>query len=272
MMEDLLISLSAFAALLPSALVAVNRRTTGRGEEGRDATYWLTLAVAVAGPLVWVVLKMSDSWHTGLSTTLWVTIAASMVIFAAIVVLNDMAWRLTPLMTPYMALLAIIAIIWSQAPEGRPLGGAPGGWIQAHILVSVATYALVTIAAVSALAAFLQERALKTKNPTALTRLLPSVSESESLLVRLLIIGEIVLGLGLATGMASQYQESGAFIDLDHKSILSVFAFVVIGGLLATHFTSGTRGRRITRLVLLAYLLLTLGYLGVKFVTDVLLG
>lgn len=272
MMEDFLFSLSAFAALLPSAFVSLRRRDAGRGEDGRDGTYWLTLAVAVAGPLVWVIVKMSGSWQTGLSTTLWVTVAASMIIFALLSVLNDKAWLLTPLLIPYMAVLAAFAIIWQQVPVTHPLVDNPGVWLEAHILISVATYALVTIAAVAALAAFLQERALKTKRPTSLTRMLPSVAESESLLVRLLIIGEIVLALGLATGMASQYQETGNFIIWDHKAILSLTTFVVIAVLLGAHFISGVRGRRVTRMVLLAYLLLTLGYPGVKFVTDVLIG
>lgn len=272
MMEEILFSLSAFAALLPSAFVALRRRQTGRGEEGRDGIFWLTLAVAIAGPLVWVVVKMSGTWQTGLSMTLWVTITASVMIFAVLTIVNDKAWRLTPLLMPYMAVLAIFAIIWQQAPVAHPLAESPGVWVEAHILVSVATYALVTIAAVSALAAFLQERALKTKRPTALSRMLPSVAESESLLVRLLFIGEVVLGLGLATGMATQYQETGQFIIWDHKAILSVITFAVIGALLAAHFISGVRGRRVTRMVLLAYLLLTLGYPGVKFVTDVLIG
>ena len=270
-MEDLLFSLSALAALLPAAFVALRRRDGGRGEEGRDTTFWLTLAVAVTGPLVWAFSNMSGTWQTGLSTTLWVTIAASMIIFAAITVLNDNAWRLTPLLIPYMTVLAVLAIFWQHAPESHPLMNNPGSWVKAHILISVATYALVTIAAVAALAAFLQERALKTKRPTPLSRMLPSVAESESLLVRLLIIGEVVLGLGLATGMATQYQETGSFINWGHKAILSLSAFSIIAILLAAHFNSGVRGRRVTRFVLLAYLLLTLGYPGVKFVTDVLI-
>lgn len=272
MMEESLISLSAFAALLPSAFVALKRREAGRGDEGRDVTYWLTLAVAVIGPLVWVIIKMSTAWQTGLSTTLWVTVAASMMIFAVLTILNDKAWRLTPLLVPYMAVLAVFAIIWQQVPVTHPLVDRSGGWVEAHILVSVATYALVTIAAVAALAAFLQERALKTKQPTILTRMLPSVAESESLLLRLLTIGEVVLGLGLATGMATQYQETGHFITWDHKAILTFASFVVIAVLLSAHFISGVRGRRVTRIVLLAYLLLTLGYPGVKFVTDVIIG
>jgi ABC-type uncharacterized transport system permease subunit len=52
---------------------------------------------------------------------------------------------------------------------------------------------------------------------------------------------------------------------------LSLTAFVVILGLLLAHHISGLRGRSAARFVLLAYLLMTLGYPGVKFVTDILL-
>ena len=41
--------------------------------------------------------------------------------------------------------------------------------------------------------------------------------------------------------------------------------------LLFLHYRTGLRGRATTRVVLLAYLLLTLGYPGVKFVTDILM-
>jgi ABC-type uncharacterized transport system permease subunit len=130
---------------------------------------------------------------------------------------------------------------------------------------------LLTIAAVAAFAAFLQDRALKVKRPTALTRLLPSVADCEFLLVRLLVICEIILALGLATGMATLYGETGSLLNFDHKIVLTLTAFAVIGGLLAAHYRTGIRGRRAARLVLLAYLLLTLGYPGVKFVTDVIM-
>ena len=69
-----------------------------------------------------------------------------------------------------------------------------------------------------------------------------------------------------------QYAESGALLTFDHKTVLTVSAFVVIGALLIAHFRTGMRGRAAARLVLVAYLLLTLGYPGVKFVTDVLLA
>jgi ABC-type uncharacterized transport system permease subunit len=65
---------------------------------------------------------------------------------------------------------------------------------------------------------------------------------------------------------------SGEFFTLSHKTLLAVLAFLVIGLLLLLHYRSGLRGRRAARVVLVAYLLLTLAYPGVKFVTDVLLS
>jgi ABC-type uncharacterized transport system permease subunit len=139
-------------------------------------------------------------------------------------------------------------------------------------LTTVLTYALVTVAAVAALAAFLKERAIKRKKPTALARLLPSVADSEALLVGLLKVSALVLILGLATGTALVLRETEHVFVFNHKTILSIAAFLIIGGLLVCHYSSGLRGRMVVRSVLLAYLLLTLGYPGVKFVTDVLMG
>ena len=267
MPENVILSLSAIIALVPSSLLALRR------DHRPDIVFWLVLMVAVAGPLILVLVTMAGSWRTDLSTALWVTIAATMAIFAVIAVLAHETWRLAPLISAYMAALGIVATIWSQVPH-QPMSSATtgGGWIGIHIGVSVGTYALVTLAAVAALAAFLQERALKNKRPTALSRLLPSVADCEGLEVRLLILGEIVLAIGLATGMALQYSETGTLLIIDHKTILTITAFVVIGGLLAAHFKTGLRGRQAARIVLLAYLLLTLGYPGVKFVTDVIMA
>ena len=89
--------------------------------------------------------------------------------------------------------------------------------------------------------------------------------------VRLLAAGEAVLGFGLLSGMATQCITSGTLIELGHKPLLSLVDFVVIGLLLPAHMRTGM-GARAARLVLVAYLLLTLAYPGVNFVTVVLIG
>lgn len=264
-MQNLLFNLSALIALIPACVVGMRR------EGRRDSLFWLVLVVALAGAFAFTLTEMSGAWRTGFSITMWVTVAASIGIFLLVSAVTAQAWRLMPLMAPYLLLIAILATVWHQASPAPLTATAATAWVHFHILVSVATYAVVTVAAIAALGAFLQERALKNKRPTPLTRRLPPVADCESLMVRLLAVGEGVLALGLITGMVVEYAEIGTLLALDHKTVLTIGAFVVIGGLLVAHRVSGVRGRMAARFVLLAYLLLTLGYPGVKFVTDVLL-
>ena len=192
-------------------------------------------------------------------------------IFAALSAATSNVWRLAPLLLPYLLLVGALATLSQGTDEPTQSGGAPSVWIELHIAVSVVTYALLTLAAVASLAAFLQERALKAKRPTPLTRFLPPAAVSERFQVRLLAASELVLGFGLLTGMAVLYYEYGSPLRLDHKTLFSLATFAVIGGLLLVHVRTGMRGRTAARLVLIAYLLLTLAYPGVKFVSDVLL-
>jgi len=148
----------------------------------------------------------------------------------------------------------------------------PAGWLDAHIALAVVTYGLLTLAAVAGAAVFLQERALKVKRPTPLTRLLPAVADSEVLEIRLLYATEAVLALGVISGLATQHFSGATSPALDNKTLFSLAAFVVIALLLLARRISGLRGRRVARWALIAYLLLTLAYPGVKFVTDVLMG
>jgi len=266
-MTAMVLSLITLASMLPAVAQAFRERA------GRDGVFWGALGLAMLGPLVWVLAHSLGRWQTGLAATLWTTIAATMSLYLLVAWLFRHAWRLSGLIAAYMLVLGAGAVVWQQAPP-HPLSveGAASAWLNVHIATAVVTYALVTIAAVAAAAAFLQDRALKRKRPTSLTRQLPSIADCEQLQVTLLTWGEAVLAVGLLTGMALEYQEAGRLLPLTHKSVLTMAAFVVIGGLLIAQRWSGVRGRQAARLVLLGYLLLTLGYPGVKFVSDVLLG
>ncbi len=267
MANSIILNLAALMALVPAAVLPLRREATGP-----DPLFWAAVAVAVAGPGAYTLVLLGGGWPTGLAPALWVSIAVSRVVFAILTAVSREGWRLRPLLLPYLILLGVIATVWGRVPAQGALTAAPDTWLSLHIVVSVATYGLCTLAAVAAAAAFLQERALKRKRPTALSRVLPSISDTSLLEVRLLAISEAVLALGIATGMARGYLNSGQWLQFDHKTLLAVLAFLVIGALLFLHHRSGLRGQRAARLVLLAYLLLTLAYPGVKFVTDVLIG
>ena len=267
MTESLLYSLAAIVSLLPLGAVGLRR------DGDRDALFLAALACAVIVPAGIAGARLSGAWRTDFSTTLWVTVATGMVVFGIGALGSRPVGKLAPLIGPYMASLAVLAALWQHAPA-RPLAPEASAslWVVVHITAAVATYSLVTVAAIAALGAFLQERALKARAPTALTRALPSIADCEHLVVRLLVIAEVVLAGGLATGMASLYRDKGTLLAFDHKTILTVAAFLVLAGLLIGYFRAGVRGRQAARYVLAGYLLLTLGYPGVKFVTEVLLG
>ncbi len=266
MLRGLLFNLAALAALAPAALV----HRSARGE--RDVVFWAALGVAAAGAASWSVALLAGGWQGGLSAALWVSISTTLVIFIVLAAVSAEAWRLTPLLLPYLLLLAIVATVWAQAPARPLLGAVPPAWLVVHIVASVLTYALMTVAAVAAVAVAVQERALKRKKPIGRTRLLPSIADCEVLQIRLLAAGQIVLGAGLLTGMAAQYVSDGRLVAFEHKTLFAFLAFVVIGILLLAHWRTGVRGRSVARFVLLAYLFLTLAYPGVKFVTDVLMA
>jgi ABC-type uncharacterized transport system permease subunit len=257
----------AVLSLLPTALQLVRRGAA------RDHWFWLSLALGLGGPLAWAVAHTAGSWQMGFSQSLWASAAATMLMFGVVAVTVREAWRLAGLLGVYLIIVTLLALLWqTHGPAAPATASVRAAWMKTHILVALTTYALVTLAAVAAFAAVLQSAALKGRRRTDFAGQLPSLADCDLLQLRFLQWGEAVLAAGLVTGMALEYVQSGRLIDINHKTLFTVAAFLVIGLLLVAHHRTGVRGRRAARLVLLSYLLLTLGFPGVKFVTDVLLS
>jgi ABC-type uncharacterized transport system permease subunit len=265
MQAGLVLNVSALVSLVPVSALAFRR------PRERDSLFWLLLAVAVAGSAVAAIDKLAQGWLSSLSAALWLIIVASLVMFVIVSATTAQGWRLVSLLLPYLFLLGIGAAVTEFVPPVAPIA-APDRWIEVHVLVSVTAYGLLTLAAVAGFAVYLQERALKQRRPSTFTTVLPSVADAELLQIRLLGASALVLGLGLITGAATQYVETGRLVEVSHKTIFAVTAFAVVVLLLLVYRQTGLRGRRAARFVLVAYLLLMLASPGVKFVTDVILA
>lgn len=270
MSSSLLFSLSALIAMLPATVYGF----FGRDDGARVTTaFGVLLAVALAGTLSWTWAQFSAGWHTGFAPSLWLTISATLLLFALLIAVMPTARKLGVLLLPYLSGLALLALLWERAPE-RALGAPLSPWAMAHIGASILAYAFATLAAVAASGVIWRERALKSKGGRGSASLagLPAVAEGERLQTRLLMAAAIMLAAGIATGMATQLVEFGAWLPLNHKVILAFVAFAVVLAVLLLHARFGLAGRRAARLLLAAYLLLALAYPGVKFVTDVVIG
>ncbi|WP_020593735.1 cytochrome C assembly family protein [Kiloniella laminariae] len=260
-------SIFALALMLPAVWLSWTQKT-----EEQSLVYRGALFLALAGPSSVSLVHLGGHWDSGISISLWLTVSFSLLMFFCLSLMEKQFSRLAPLLLPYLFVLAIFAVIWQGHVTHQNIKSAADFWLTVHIIASIVTYALCTLAAIAAFSVLLRERALKAKKmESRFLGLLPSVYDADRFQVSLLTMAEVILGLGILTGMARQYSETSVLLQIDHKTLLAFIAFVVIAVLLALHRYIGIRGQNAVRFVLAVYLLLTLAYPGVKFVTDFIL-
>ena len=92
------------------------------------------------------------------------------------------------------------------------------------------------------------------------------------MLFRLVGTGFVLLTLTLASGALFSEQLFGKAMTFNHKNVFSLLGWLTFAILLVGRWRYGWRGRRALYWILAGTALLVLGYLGSKFVTEVVLG
>ena len=149
-----------------------------------------------------------------------------------------------------------------------PTDTAPG--IKAHILFSIMAYSLLSIAALQALVLSIQDRHLHGHHPGGFIRNLPPLETMEKLLFQMISIGFILLSVSLISG--AFFLKDIFAQHLVHKTVLSMFAWVVFGILLWGRIMFGWRGRVAIRWTLTGFIVLLLAYFGSKLVLELILN
>ncbi|MGE5538617.1 MAG: hypothetical protein ACM30I_08350 [Gemmatimonas sp.] len=259
---DLMISLAALVVLAGGSVAGFRQPLP------RDARFWGLVGAGLAGSAAAAAISLHATGF-GIATALWLTAATALAVFAALAWIRPVSARLGTLLFPYLAVLALVAIAFAGAPGDTAETSA---WGLAHAGVALIANALVTVAAVAALAVMIQERALKARRRSALAGVLPGAAESEGVQGTLLGFAAAALALGVATGSALQLVETGRLLVLNHKTVLTVGAMALLAGLSVADLRSGLGGRRLARGILIGWLVLTLGFLGVIFIKQILLA
>lgn len=164
---------------------------------------------------------------------------------------------------PLAALLALCAGAFPTAGHTIPLAD----WkIQLHVLLSLLSAGLLTLAAAQAVTVAVQDRLLHRHSPHPFGRALPPLLTMEQLLFVQIGIGFFLLSLALLSGLL--------FVDdlmaqhLAHKTVLSTLAWLIFGALLWGRWRRGWRGRTAVRWTLAGYGALVLAYFGSKLVLE----
>lgn len=141
--------------------------------------------------------------------------------------------------------------------------------IALHAWMALLAYATLTISALIAICVWLQDRALRTRRLSPLSRHLPPLTLTEQLLFRLIAAGFALLSLTILTGVL--FVEDMMAQHLAHKTVLTLLSWLVFGVLLYGRLRHGWRGPRAVRFTLWGFALLVLAFFGTKFVLELVL-
>ena len=262
--------------------------------------FWLqilaALVYAAAALREWLVARAPGHWTV--TTALWLgvgalvlhTLAVAGQVFADSAFLNlDLAYALS--LFVWLAILqfllatlflevqllglllfplaGIVLLAEAFAPTGESLRiDLTRPALAGHLVLSLLAYGTLTLAAVQAILLRIQEGQLRSKRFGVMARVLPAMQPMEDLLFHLIRVGFGLLTLVILTGVVFSEQLLGRPLTFDHKTVLSLIAWVVFALLLWGHRRFGWRGRAAVRWTLSGYGILLLAYFGVRIILE----
>ncbi len=198
------------------------------------------------------------SFFTVFSLIAWV-IALMLISFAW----HDPIENLSIGVLPIAAFAVLLRLVNDQT---NPLSHDLSFVLEIHIITSLIAYSLLSIAALQAILLYVQDVQLHNKHAAGFVRSLPPLETMEKLLFRMIGTGFIILCVSLISGFF--------FIDdliSQHKTVLSIGAWILFGVLLIGRWRFGWRGRTAIRWTLAGFAFLLLAYFGSKFVLEIIL-
>ena len=215
------------------------------------------------------ILNQSIFLQTGFDFGFFNIISIIGWLVALIVLITSFFQPIQQLLLVLYPIAAITILLEQLFPNDRILEQSLPMGLRIHILLSISAYSLLMIGALQALLLALQDKFIKSKQISKIIDILPPLQIMEQLLIQIIVIGFFLLSLSLTTGIM--------FIDnlfeqhLIHKTTLSILAWVIYAILLWGRWSLGWRGRRITRWILVGFIVLILAYTGSKFVLELIL-
>lgn len=175
--------------------------------------------------------------------------------------------RLGILVYPITVLCLLFSLIWGNQINIHDNANLA---FNAHILISLIAYSLLSIASIQALLYVYQERQIKNRTNPAMLMALPPLQTMEQLLFRLLGVGFIGLSLAVISGAAFSNDIFGHPFVLKHHTLLASLGWIVFAILLFKRVKHGLRGTQAVAWTIGGFLLIQLGYFGTKIVSEIL--
>jgi ABC-type uncharacterized transport system permease subunit len=251
-----LTALSLATALAYALLAFAHHRLSVRAAQLGFGAAWGLHALTLLSH--WAGDVPRFGFATALSLTCWLVLAV-----------HAVESRLYPQLRTRWALAALgsVSVLLSGVFPGAPFPDLPSAWLPLHWAFGMAAYGLIAAAVVHAWLMQRTERAIR----QGLTHEagLPLLT-IERLTFRFVTAGFGLLSATLVAGV--WFSETvHAHLSWNHKTVFTALAWLTMGVLLLGRWRLGWRGRTAVRMLYAAAALLLLGYVGSRFVLEVLL-
>ncbi|MGB1110397.1 MAG: cytochrome C assembly family protein, partial [Gammaproteobacteria bacterium] len=184
------------------------------------------LAVLIHAAVLYLTLFTTDglnlAFFHALSLTAWLITA-----LLTLLAIRQPVENLGIVLLPGAAITVMFQLVFVGEPPQLITVKSP---IQAHIILSIAAYGTLTLAAMQAILLSIQNRQLHNHRPGGFMRALPPLKVMEDLLFHMIGIGTALLALSLLSG--AFFLEDIFAQHLVHKTVLSILAWLLFSVLL----------------------------------------
>lgn len=248
--------LSAVAALSYAFLAWAHPRLSERQTRGVLAAAWVLHLLVLVSAVLETPARFG--FAPALSVTAWLVLTVYLIESRMYPQLKA-RWTL--------AVLGTVAVLLALFFPGAQYHALPSNWMPLHWALGIASYGLIAAAVVHA---WLMQRAEKAMRQGSAGDTAIPLLTLERLTFRFVAAGFVLLSATLLVG--------GWFSELinerwvwNHKTAFSVLAWLTMGVLLLGRWRLGWRGRVAVRMLYLGAGFLLLGYVGSRFVLEVVL-
>lgn len=248
--------LSAVAALSYAVLAWGHPRMTAIQIRGVLAIAWLLHLLALASGLLEQPPRFG--FAPALSVTAWLVLTVYLVESRLYPQLRS-RWTL--------AVLGTFAVLLALVFPGTPYPALRSSWLPLHWALGIASYGLIAAAVVHA---WLMQRAEKSMRLGTSDEGSMPLLTLERLTFRFVEAGFALLSATLLAGWWFSSSLNHPWV-WDHKTAFSVLAWLTMGILLMGRWQLGWRGQTAARTLYLGAGFLLLGYVGSRFVLEVIL-
>ncbi|RDX36473.1 cytochrome c assembly protein [Kangiella sp. HD9-110m-PIT-SAG07] len=243
------------------------RRIKHPEQEVPEMSKWMPLAPALLH-LFTVYLLIDNTSDLGQNLSLLNLVSLTTLILVLLVAIYRFN-KQTPHLMLYTAIIAGVLNWLSIIPEEPNIVNfSNNGLGVLHVWLSIIGFSLLFAATLQSILVLVLHNKLRHK-PSSIHQLLPPLLEMERFLSTLVLFG--IICLGVAFGLGFGLPESVIKAQPLHKIILSLLAWFSFCTFYLGYKTSKISGIRFARLCIIAFVILSLGFIGTKLVIQYIL-